>query len=113
MALSDRIAQKKGDALSEPFLQSEAPRQSRAGQAVFTKQLDLFSGSPSSVEPAVPEGETGRVTEWDLLDNNSLVAAPPAAGIRSIVAWAAEVGRRGLPAAVPGPQGPGRRLSGV
>jgi HEAT repeat protein len=64
------------------------------------------------VEPAVPEGETGRVTEWDLLDNNRLVAAPPAAGIRSIVAWAAEVGRRGLPAAVPGLEALCRRFAG-
>src|SRR5947207_2154721 len=81
-------------------------------QAVFTKQLDLFGGSAPSVEPDISEGETRPVTAWDLLDDDSLVAAVPAAGIRNILAWTAEVGRRRLSAAVPVLEALCRRYAG-
>jgi hypothetical protein len=76
------------------------------------EQLDLFSVSTGRAERDVP----GRTIEWviacDTLDDDSLLAAIPNAGIRESVALVTEAGRRRLAAAIPVLEALCRRFAG-
>jgi HEAT repeats len=76
------------------------------------EQLDLFRVSPSRAEWDLPSGTAGRVTACDTLDDDSLLAAIPAAGMRETLALVAETGRRRLPAAIPVLEALCRRFAG-
>ncbi len=76
------------------------------------EQLDLFSMSPGPATRGLPEGTAGRVIACNTLDDDSLLAAIPNAGMRETLALVAEAGRRGLPAAVPVLEALCRRFAG-
>jgi HEAT repeat protein len=76
------------------------------------EQLDLFSVSPGPAERNLPDGGTERVMACDTLDDDSLLAAIPTAGMRETLALVAEAGRRRLPAAVPVLEALCRRFAG-
>jgi hypothetical protein len=76
------------------------------------EQLDLFSASAGSAERDLPGATTGRVTACDTLDDDSLLAAIPNAGMRETLALVAEAERRRLPAAIPVLEALCRRFTG-
>src|SRR5262245_42439023 len=82
-------------------------RQMAAGE-----QLDLFSASSGPAQRNLPGGAPGRVIACDTLDDDSLLAAIPGAGMRETVALVAEAGRRRLPAALPVLEALCRRFAG-
>jgi hypothetical protein len=51
-------------------------------QMAVGEQLDLFSVSPGPAERGLPNGTAGRVIACDILDDDSLLAAIPTAGMR-------------------------------
>jgi HEAT repeats len=64
------------------------------------RQLDLFNANVSPPE----EGSCGSVRDaaaWETLDSADLAAILPDGGITAVLAWAAEIGRRRLPTAIP------------
>src|SRR5262249_52584414 len=65
------------------------------------EQLDLFNLSAGPAERSLPGGTAGRVVACDTLDDDSLLAAIPGAGMRATVVLVAEAGRRRLPTAIP------------
>jgi len=65
------------------------------------EQLDLFNLSAGPAERSLPGGTAGRVVACDTLDDDSLLAAIPGAGMRETVVLVAEAGRRRLPTAIP------------
>jgi hypothetical protein len=65
------------------------------------EQLDLFSVSTGSAQRDAPGRRTDPVIACDTLDDDSLLAAIPNAGIRESVALVAEAGSRRLAAAIP------------
>jgi HEAT repeat protein len=76
------------------------------------EQLDLFSVSTGPAEREVPCRTTEPVIAADTLDDDSLLAAIPNAGIRQSVALVTEAGRRRLAAAIPVLEGLCRRFAG-
>jgi HEAT repeat protein len=79
---------------------------------VSGKQLDLFSATADLVERVPASNETRPDIAYDTLDNDSLIAALPHAGIRDSLALAAEAGRRRLPEAIPALEALCRRFAG-
>jgi hypothetical protein len=76
------------------------------------EQLDLFSVNPDPAEPKHPRNASRRVIAGHTLDDDSLVAALCASGIRDSAALAAEAGRRRAAAAIPTLEGLCWRLAG-
>jgi HEAT repeat protein len=76
------------------------------------EQLDLFSASAGPPERDVPARTIGPIIACDTLDDDSLLAAIPNAGIRESVALVTEAGRRRLAAAIPVLEGLCRRFAG-
>jgi len=76
------------------------------------KQLDLFCpiAGPAGWDP--PSEETWPTIAWDSLDDDSLIAALPHAGMRDSVGLAAEAGRRRLAAAISALEALCRRFAG-
>ena len=75
-------------------------------------QLDLFSARTGSARRDVPGRRTDPVIACDTLDDDSLLAATPNAGIRESVELVAEAGRRRLAAAIPVLEALCRRFAG-
>lgn len=75
------------------------------------RQLDLFSAT-GGPERTRPSHETRPVVAWDVLADESLVAALSDAGIADSLALAAEAGRRRLAAAIPALEALCRRFTG-
>src|SRR5882724_1592566 len=75
------------------------------------EQLDLFSVSIGPAERDVPRRTTEPIAS-DTLDDDSLLAAIPDAGIRESVALVTEAGRRRLAAAIPVLEALCRRFAG-
>jgi HEAT repeat protein len=76
------------------------------------EQFDLFSVSAGPPERDVPCRTTEPVIASDTLDDDSLLAAIPDAGIRESVALVTEAGRRRLAAAIPVLEALCRRFAG-
>jgi HEAT repeat protein len=76
------------------------------------QQLDLFSVSAGPAERDLPGGMAGQVIACDALDDDSLLAAIPGAGMRETLALVADAGRRRLPAAIPVLEALCRRFAG-
>src|SRR5262249_26822285 len=70
-------------------------------QMAAGEQLDLFNLSVGPAERNLPGGTAERVVACDTLDDDSLLAAIPGAGMRETVVLVAEAGRRRLPTAIP------------
>ena len=76
------------------------------------EQLDLFSASAGPPERDVRARTTEPVVACHTLDDDSLLAAIPNAGIRESVALVTEAGRRRLATAIPVLEGLCRRFAG-
>ncbi len=76
------------------------------------EQLDLFGVSTGPAQGDVPGRTTEPVIACDTVDDDSVLAAIPNAGIRDSVALVAEAGRRRLAAAVPVLEALCRRFAG-
>src|SRR6266403_1974702 len=79
---------------------------------VAVEQLDLFSVSSGPAERDVRARTTEPVVACHTLDDDSLLAAIPNAGIRESVALVTEAGRRRSAAAIPVLEGLCRRFAG-
>jgi HEAT repeats len=76
------------------------------------EQLDLFGVSPGLAERDLSDALPRPVIACDALDDDSLLAAIPSAGMRETLALVAEAGRRRLPAAIPVLEALCRRFAG-
>jgi HEAT repeat protein len=76
------------------------------------EQLDLFSVNTGPAERDVPGCTPEPAVTCHILDNDSLLAAIPSAGIRESVALVTEAGRRRLAAAIPVLEALCRRFAG-